>query len=151
MRHDRILKLLIFFICVFWLIPFSAVNAFSGSIQIDRSTESGDSHPRLAKKAIKGGPPPHAPAHGYRAKHAYRYYPGSRVYFDIHRNVYFYLAGGTWQMSVSLPHHIEMQINHYVTIEMDSDRPYTRFKEHTQKYPPGQMRKKINWIKRKRK
>ena len=147
MRHDSIIKLLIFFVCVFWVIPFNAYNATSGSIHIDWGTESKSSYPHGSKKAVKGGPPPHAPAHGYRAKHAYRYYPGSGVYFDINRNVYFYLAGDTWRMSVSLPHHIQMQINHYVAIEMDSDKPYTRFKEHCQKYPPVQMKKKVKWVK----
>jgi hypothetical protein len=49
----------------------------------------------VAKSKPKGGPPPHARAHGYRAKYSYRYYPSCYVYFDISRKCYFYLSGGT--------------------------------------------------------
>ena len=49
------------------------------------------------------GPPPHAPAHGYRKKFGYEYYPTANVYYDQSRKVYFYLAGSNWEMGVSLP------------------------------------------------
>jgi hypothetical protein len=42
-----------------------------------------------------------------------------------------------------------MQLADHVTIEMDSDRPYTKFSEHKRKYPPGQMKKKKKWAKKK--
>ncbi len=41
----------------------------------------------------RGGPPPWAPAHGYRAKHRYRYYPSAEIYFDLGRGIYFYYEG----------------------------------------------------------
>jgi hypothetical protein len=94
------------------------------------------------KKAQKSGPPPHAPAHGYRAKYAYRYYPSSCVYYDTGRKVYFYLEGDDWRASVSLPQHINLRLGDYVTMDMDTDKPYTRFEEHRHKYPPGQLKKK---------
>src|SRR5512136_852270 len=50
-----------------------------------------------------GGPPPHAPAHGYRAKHQYRYYPYQNVYYEPARGMYFYLAGNGWSFGASLP------------------------------------------------
>jgi len=90
----------------------------------------------------KGGPPAHAPAHGYRAKHLYRYYPSCYVYFDVSRKCYFYLAGNGWRVSASLPVHMRAQLGDYVSIEMDTDRPYTRFQEHKKKYPPRQLKKK---------
>ena len=37
----------------------------------------------------KQGPPPWAPAHGYRAKYQYYYYPSSYVYFDTKKKLYF--------------------------------------------------------------
>lgn len=89
----------------------------------------------------KGGPPPHAPAHGYRAKHSYRYYPCSEVYFDISRKVYFYLEGSGWKMSVSLPRALRVELGDYVNIETVSDRPYTEHAKHKKQYPPGQMKK----------
>jgi hypothetical protein len=51
-------------------------------------------------------------------------------------------------MSVFLPSQLRVQLGAYVTIEMDSDKPYTRFEEHKRKYPPGQLKKKKKWTKR---
>lgn len=90
----------------------------------------------------KGGPPPWAPAHGYRAKHHYRYYPSSSVYFDTGRSLYFYFDGGHWQMSVSLPTWIRLDVNNYVTLEMGTAKPYEYHYDVVKRYPPGQQRKK---------
>ena len=87
-------------------------------------------------------PPPWAPAHGHRAKHHYRYYPSSSVYFDTGRGLYFYYEGGAWQVSVSLPTHIRIAVGDYVTLEMDTDRPYTYHSDVVKRYPPGQAKKK---------
>jgi len=107
---------------------------------------------RIEKEpVVKGGPPPHAPAHGYRAKHRYHYYPDAYVYFDISRKVYFYLETDQWRMTASLPRNLNAQLGGYVLIEMDSDKPYSAFQYHRHKYPPGQQRKtkekerKGNW------
>ncbi len=91
-----------------------------------------------------GGPPPHAPAHGYRAKYKYHYYPTAYVYFDVTRNVYFYLEGTAWRTAVVLPEVYRVKIREveYVMIDMDDDRPYVAFEEHKKKFPPGQMKKK---------
>lgn len=94
------------------------------------------------KPSHKGGPPPHAPAHGYRAKHNYHYYPTTQIYFDLSRKVYFYLEGGSWRMTVSLPDSLRVELGDSVTIAMDTDRPYTHHSEHKKKYPPGQLKKK---------
>jgi hypothetical protein len=88
-----------------------------------------------------GGPPPHAPAHGYRAKHVYYYYPHSQVYFDTGRNVYFYMEGDSWRMSVALPNELSVRLGDHVRLELDTDKPYVYFGEHKQKYPPGQAKK----------
>ncbi|MEW6593336.1 MAG: hypothetical protein AB1413_00540 [Thermodesulfobacteriota bacterium] len=88
------------------------------------------------------GPPPHAPAHGYRAKYGYRYYPSVSVYFDVNRKLYFYLQNGDWKVGVSLPDNLRLKLGDSVTIEMDSDKPYTEFQAHKAKYPPpGQVKK----------
>ncbi|UCF56129.1 MAG: hypothetical protein JSW15_08485 [Deltaproteobacteria bacterium] len=118
-----------FFISLF-LISFSAAcDVKSFGIHVGEGPEK------------KGGPPPHAPAHGYRAKYSYHYYPSTYVYFDVSRKVYFYLEGGAWKMSVSLPDHLRVKLGEHVTIEMDTDKPYTKFEEHKNKYPPGQAKK----------
>jgi hypothetical protein len=93
-------------------------------------------------KHKKGGPPPHAPAHGYRAKHQYRYYPSRNVYHDTERGLYFYLEGDNWEVGVSLPSRLRVGLGDSVRLELDTDKPYLYHAEHVKKYPPGQMKKK---------
>jgi hypothetical protein len=97
MKPNSMSKILVLGVFVLFLLSLGACNIKSLGVQIGE--EPG---PVVVAKS-KGGPPPHAPAHGYRAKYSYRYYP---------------------------------------SIEMDTDRPYTKFKEHKKKYPPGQLKKK---------
>jgi len=76
------------------------------------------------------GPPPHAPAHGYRKKFAYYYYPTTNVYYDRSRKVYFYLSGRNWQVSVSLPSSLRVDVNEAVSLELTTDRPYLENDRH---------------------
>ena len=101
---------------------------------------SDEDHKHKHKK--KGGPPPHAPAHGYRAKHKYRYYPSSSVYYDSDRRIYFYLEGDNWEVGASLPSRLRIGLGRSVSIELDTDKPYVYNAEHVKKYPPGKMKKK---------
>lgn len=80
-------------------------------------------------------PPAHAPAHG-RRHHRYHYYPNAEFYFDIGRNMYFYLdSRAQWTFSVNLPIHLRHNLhNNYVEIEMDDDRPYRQHRHHKIKY-----------------
>jgi len=87
------------------------------------------------------GPPPHAPAWGYRAKHQYWYYPDAFVYFDVNRNLYFYMEGSNWTRAVALPPYYKARLGGYVIIEMDSDTPYVQFDDHKKEYPPGKWKK----------
>ena len=98
--------------------------------------------PETTTKQKKGGPPPHAPAHGYRAKHNYRYYPSESVYYDTGRRLYFYLKGSNWEVGVSLPDKLKVNLGDYVTLELATDRPYIYHAEHKKKYPPGQLKQK---------
>ncbi len=100
-------------------------------------SESGYKH-----KYKKKGPPAHAPAHGYRAKHQYRYYPSRSVYYDTGRKIYFYLRGDNWEVGASLPSSLRVGLGGSVSIEMDTDKPYIHHAEHIKKYPPGQKNKK---------
>lgn len=89
----------------------------------------------------RGGPPPWAPAHGYRAK-KYRYYPSTQIYFDLQRDVYFYYSNGQWRVSARLPGRIRAQLGEYVTLEMGTDEPYRHHPEVVKKYPPGRSKGK---------
>ncbi len=134
-------RCLLFLIMFSFLVFLASCRTTGGGISVDWGNGTEYDHPHDVKKN-GGGPPPHAPAHGYRAKHHYRYYPSSSVYFDTYRKVYFYLEGENWRMSVSLPQNIRVQLGEYVGIEMDSDKPYIHHDDHRRKYPPGQLKKK---------
>lgn len=99
--------------------------------------------PSEVKVVHRHGPPPHAPAHGYRAKHCYRYYPAREVYFDTERRIYFYIEGEVWKSGVSLPYHLRVSLGDYRTVEIYSDTPYEYHKKHKKKHkvPPGHAKK----------
>ncbi len=84
-----------------------------------------------------GGPPPWAPAHGYRAKYKYRYYPSTEVYFDVDRNFYFYFSDGNWQVTKRLPFHMKAGLGNSVVLEMATDKPYRYHSDVVKRYPPG--------------
>jgi hypothetical protein len=121
--------------------PFLFMVMLLGTIVISCATytytdkKTPDTKPSL-------GPPPWAPAHGYRAKFTYRYFPSSFVYFNIDRGIYFYLSDGIWVESYSLPQTISIPPDGYVILKMDVDKPYIFHKDVIKKYPPG-MKKKI--------
>jgi hypothetical protein len=124
---------------VLFLFSLSACKTTGGAVAFEWSQGSGGGHHYEGKK---GGPPPHAPAHGYRAKYKYRYYPSCSVYYDAYRKLYFYLEGPNWQISASLPHSIQLDLVDYVSIEMDTGKPYRYYEQHKRKYPPGKLKKK---------
>jgi hypothetical protein len=103
MNGRNLLKLLIFLFITILIVSFNGIT--------------------LAKSK-KGGPPKHAKAHGYRAKHTYQYYPDAKVYYDIARGSYFYLEGDNWRASVTLPDTLKVRLGDFVTVEMESDKPY---------------------------
>lgn len=91
----------------------------------------------------KSGPPAHAKAQLHRAKYRYHYYPDAGVYFDTGRKLHFYIdSSGAWRMSVSLPKSLKVRLGSNVTIDMDTDRPYTKHQAHKKKYPPKKNKKK---------
>jgi hypothetical protein len=69
------------------------------------------------------GPPAHAPAHGYRRKFCYRYYPMAEVYHDSERGIWFYSDGTTWRTGVKLPVDLGRNLGGHVSIELESDHP----------------------------
>ena len=125
-RH--IPKLTILLLVVLCLVSFTAFKSSDGDVRISYCA------PILAKNK-NSGPPDHAKAHGYRAKHTYRYYPSAQAYYDVDRRAYFYLQGDEWRVSVSVPISLKAKLGDYVTIGMDSDKPYTGFEDHKRKYP----------------
>lgn len=98
--------------------------------------------PEYREESGAKGPPPWAPAHGYRAKHRYHYYPSAQVYYADDRGVYIYYSHGAWQVSASLPGNLRVSQGNAVTLEMDTDKPYKYHSDVVRRYPPGQEKKK---------
>ena len=128
MRSCHIPKLPMFLAVVVCSVSFIGFRAPDGNIRVNCCALA-------SAKNKNSGPPDHAKAHGYRAKHTYRYYPAAQAYYDVDRKAYFYLEGDNWQVSVSLPISLRAKLGDYVTIGMDSEKPYTEFEEHRLKYP----------------
>ena len=139
MKYSFMKRLMFLLTIVLFLFSLNACKTIGGAVVYEWGQGSGDGHHYEGKK---GGPPPHAPAHGYRAKYKYQYYPSCSVYYDAYRKLYFYLEGPNWRISASLPHTIQLGLVDYVSIEMDTDKPYRYYKEHKRKYPPRQLKKK---------
>lgn len=112
-----------------------------GNISVDWEKPKSQQESPQPKVAKKTGPPSHAPAHGYRAKHSYRYYPNERIYYDVERTVYFYLEKDGWTIGASLPNQTRLSSD-YVTVKLETDRPYDHYDEHAKKYPPQKGKKK---------
>jgi hypothetical protein len=47
---------------------------------------------------------------------------------------YFYLNGGTWQVAMTLPSTVMLDRSNYVSLELETDRPYLYYDEHKVKY-----------------
>ena len=126
---------------IFTAFLFSACAGPSGGhVSVDWGDPHATEDTGMPDVSEKQGPPAHAPAHGYRAKYSYRYYPNERTYYDIGRRLYFYMQGAKWEVSVSLPGDIQLS-NEYVSITLGTDTPYEQHDEHRRKYPPGHQRK----------
>jgi hypothetical protein len=134
MQYNLIKRLLICFLIGFFIFSFSSNVFAAGSVSIQWEKGSDSDQPKYAKNNKNGGPPPHAPAHGYRAKHQYRYYPSNSVYYDTGRGLYFYLKGDNWEVGASLPSSLRVDLGDSVSIELDTDKPYLQHADHVKKY-----------------
>jgi hypothetical protein len=116
-------------------------STHSGQVSVGWGHDTHSGAIVTASSPHKKGPPAHAPAHGYRAKHHYRYYPGTDVYYDTGRRLYFYLSGNDWAVAATLPAALKVKLGDYVSIEMATDRPYMYHKAHKAKYKAKKPKK----------
>ena len=146
-------KGVVIFFAIFSLVIFFNSTVFAGgsfTFKLGKDTESEQHQVKNKSKQKKGGPPAHAPAHGYRAKHQYRYYPSSNVYKDTERGVYFYLKGDKWEVGASLPLPLREGLGESVSFELETDKPYIHHADHVKQYPPKKTKSK-KWAKKKKK
>jgi hypothetical protein len=156
MKHDCFKIPLIVLAAVLFLFSMSTVCIAGGSFTFKwgKDTEPENNQVRHTyKHKKKEGPPPHAPAHGYRAKHKYRYYPSRNVYKDTERGLYFYLKGDKWEVGASLPLPLKEGLGESVSFELETDKPYIHHGEHVKQYPPkkSKSKKSKKWAKKNKK
>lgn len=81
----------------------------------------------LVAPAALAHPPPWAPAHGWRAKHHYVYYPARRIYYEPASRMWFWFGGDGWRAGVTLPAALRGYVRvGGVNVALDVDRPYLR-------------------------
>ncbi|MBL9214609.1 MAG: hypothetical protein JNG83_03940 [Opitutaceae bacterium] len=89
----------------------------------------------VVEEAGPKGPPPWAARHWYKRSRAYYYYPGCDVYYRPADRMWFYLEGGDWRASVTLPAAIGIDFGHCVTLTLETDRPYVFHRDVVTYYP----------------
>ena len=77
---------------------------------------------------------PCAPDYSSNLKNLYRYYPSGSIYYHINKGVYYYQRGDMWVSSLSIPAVLGAYIDSYVTLEMDTDKPYKSHNAVKKKY-----------------
>ncbi len=89
-----------------------------------------------AVESDRHGPPPWAPAYGWRRQHeTYYYYPVSQVYYypSVHR--YYWLEGREWKFGDRLPRRYAVEEDKRVTLDLDYE-PHTQHAKIRAMYPP---------------
>ena len=116
------------------LLPFAAALltpaqadlniALSAEIRLGKAPPPPPPEVVVIEESGPKGPPPWAPAHGFRRNHGYYYYPGANVYYRPADRVWFYLDGRDWRFGVSLPTGIRVDFDRSVSLTMETEQPY---------------------------
>ncbi len=100
----------------------------------------------LPEKMFSQGPPPWAPAKGYRAKTRHIYFPEQNFYYDVQKRNYIYLNGRNWSVSVGLPSiFVGVNLGGARQIELDyvGNTPYVYNATHKVKYKKVKVKKAV--------
>lgn len=128
------------------LLPGAAVFAFdvalSAEIRLGRVMPPPPPEVIVVEPVGPGGPPPWAPAHGFRRNRDYYYYPEAAVYFRPSDRVWFFLDGGNWRVGAELPSAIRVDFERSVALTMESDKPF-EFHRHVTTYYPASYFTKV--------
>ena len=98
--------------------------------------------PKKVKTSFKKetGPPPWAPAHGYRAKTRYVYFTEHNFYYDNNKGMYIYLSGKNWEVSASIPDifkNVNLAAEVKIDLDFSADNPQKYNADHKRKYKKG--------------
>jgi hypothetical protein len=90
------------------------------------------------------GPPPWAPAQGYRAKTRHIYFPEQNFYYDVQKHNYIYFSNNNWEVSFSLPNiFVGINLSKSAQIELDftGNDPHRYNTVHVVKYKKDKKHK----------
>ena len=93
------------------------------------------------------GPPPWAPAHGYRAKTRHVYFPDHNMYYDIQKSNYIYFTNGKWSISTRVPSiFVGINLGRSAQVELDfyGDAPQRYNYSHKTKYKAKKQKAHVN-------
>ena len=110
--------------------------AISAEIRLGKALPPPPPEVIIVEESGPKGPPPWAPAHGFRRNHDYYYYPGANVYYRPADRVWFYLDGSAWRFGVILPTSYRVDFDRSVSLTMETDQPYQFHDKVRVVYPP---------------
>ena len=119
-----------------YLVVFLIVTSFSTELLAQKKSNK-KANPRNKKEV---GPPPWAPAHGYRAKSRYVYFTEHNFYYDNNKGVYIYLSGKNWEVSAQIPdlfRHVNLAAEVKIDLDFSEDNPQKFNADHRKKYRRG--------------
>ena len=103
-------------------IVLAALLVFSGCLVVDRPSREVQ-----VVEADRHGPPPWAPAHGWRRKHeTYYYYPVVQVYYYPSVRRYYWLEGREWKYGERLPRRYIIEEDKKIALDLDYEPHTTR-------------------------
>lgn len=98
------------------------------------------SHPRTVAyqewQESKMGPPPWAPAHGWRHKRTCQYYYDREVYYQSARRQWIWFESGAWRIGTTLPDAIRVNLGPSVTVQIEGNHPEYYHEKICAVYPP---------------
>ena len=110
------------------------------SITIDSYAQKKGSKKVKTNYNKETGPPPWAPAHGYRAKTRYVYFTDHNFYYDNDKGVYIYLSGKNWEVSAKIPDlfkNVNLAAEVKIDLDFSADNPHQYNADHKRKYKKG--------------
>lgn len=121
----------------FFTLILISLLTFAGSELM--AQKRGPKHKGKAKK--EQGPPPWAPAHGYRAKQEVRYiyFPEHNIYYDQKSGIYISLKGKNWEVSAEIPLSLnseQLKVSTQIALDLsfDSENPQKDNRRHKKLY-----------------
>lgn len=115
---------------------FVFLSVFSGCVVLEKPPDA------VIVESERRGPPPWAPAHGWRRKHeTYHYYPATQVYYYPTVRRYYWLDGREWRFGDRLPRRFIVETDKKIVLDLDYE-PHKHHSRIVSAYPLDYYKKK---------